>query len=87
MKAKRIYGEHCRFCGDKSSPLVKTRCCEQWICCDTAFFSIRGGGYCQFEHEHFSMCHFHYKAIKVHGKSVKNVTLFGKKNMDNTHQV
>lgn len=40
--------------------LVKTRRCEQWICCDTAFFSIRGGGYCQFEHEHFSMCHFHY---------------------------
>jgi hypothetical protein len=45
MKAKRIPGEHCRFCGDKSSPLVKTRCCEQWICCDTAFVSIRGGGY------------------------------------------
>ncbi len=60
MKAKRISGEHCRFCGDESSPLVKTQCCEQWICCDTAFVSFRGGGHCQFEHEHYSICHFHY---------------------------
>ncbi len=60
MKAKRIPGEHCRFCGDKSSPLVKLRCCDQWICCDTAFVSIRGGGYCQFQHEYYSICHFHY---------------------------
>jgi len=60
MKAKPIPGEHCRFCGSKSSPLVKTRCCDQWICCDTAFLSFRGGGYCQFEHENDSICHFHY---------------------------
>ncbi len=60
MKAKRIPGEHCRFCGDKSSPLVKLRCCDRWVCCDTAFVSIRGGGYCQFQHEHYSICHFHY---------------------------
>ena len=60
MKAKQIPGEHCRFCGSKSSPLVKTRCCEQWICCDTSFSSLRGGGCCQFEHEHNSICHFHY---------------------------
>ena len=60
MKAKPIAGEHCRFCGDKSSPLVKTRCCKLWICCDTAFVSIRGGGYCQFQHEYYSICHFHY---------------------------
>jgi hypothetical protein len=59
-KAKKNPGEHCRFCGESSVPLVKTRCCEQWICCDTSFISIRGGGYCQFEHEHYSMCHFHY---------------------------
>ena len=60
MEAKPIPGEHCRFCGEKSLPLVKTQCCNQWICCDTAFFSIRGGEYCQFEHEHYSVCHFHY---------------------------
>jgi len=60
MEAKIVSGEHCRFCGEKSLPLVKTRCCEQWICCDTDFLSIHGGGYCQFEHEHYSMCHFHY---------------------------
>ncbi len=60
MKAKQIPGEHCRFCGNKSAPLVKTRCCEQWICCDTSFLSFRGGGYCQFEHEHDSICHFHF---------------------------
>lgn len=60
MKAKPIPGKHCRFCGDHSSPLVKTRCCDQWICCDTEFFSFQGGGYCQFEHEHYSICHFHY---------------------------
>lgn len=59
MEAKRISGEHCRFCGDDRSPLVKTRCCGQWICCDTAFIS-NGGGYCQHEHEAYSICHFHY---------------------------
>jgi hypothetical protein len=31
MKAKPIEGEHCLFCGDKSAPLVKTPCCNQWI--------------------------------------------------------
>lgn len=44
MEAKPIAGEHCRFCGDAKAPLVKTPCCEQWICCDTAFLSFQGGG-------------------------------------------
>ncbi|MEJ2445386.1 MAG: hypothetical protein P8Y42_18360 [Exilibacterium sp.] len=60
MKAKPIEGEHCRFCGDKSAPLVKTPCCNQWICCDTNFVSIDGGGYCQEEHERFTLCYSHY---------------------------
>ncbi len=41
------------------TPLVKTRCCQKWVCCDTAFLSYQGGGRCQFEHEHYSICHFH----------------------------
>lgn len=53
MEATPIAGEHCRFCGDASAPLVKTPCCQQWICCDTAFLSFRGGGHCQIEHERF----------------------------------
>ena len=61
MEAKPIAGEHCRFCGDAKAPLVKTPCCEQWICCDTAFFSFRGGGRCQVEHERFSLCYSHYE--------------------------
>ncbi len=61
MEAKPIAGEHCRFCGDAQAPLVKTPCCEQWICCDTAFFSFRGGGRCQVEHERFSLCYSHYE--------------------------
>ena len=60
MEAKPIPGEICRFCGDDSAPLVKTPCCDQWICCDTSYLSYRGGGYCQFEHENYSICHFHY---------------------------
>ena len=60
MTAKRIKGEHCRFCGDARVPLVKTPCCEKWICCDTDPISIRGGGYCQDEHERYSPCYFHY---------------------------
>jgi hypothetical protein len=44
MEAKPIAGEHRRFCGNAKAPLVKTPCCEQWICCDTAFLSFRGGG-------------------------------------------
>src|SRR5713226_8193389 len=61
MEAKPIAGEHCRFCGDAQAPLVKTPCCDQWICCDTAFLSFRGGGRCQVEHERFSLCYSHYE--------------------------
>src|SRR6266478_512777 len=61
MEAKPIADEHCRFCGDASAPLVQTPCCQQWICCDTAFVSFRGGGRCQVEHERFSMCYSHYE--------------------------
>src|SRR5258705_10816373 len=53
MEAKPIAGEHCRFCGDAKATLGKTPCCQQWICCDTAFFSFRGGGRCQVWHERF----------------------------------
>lgn len=60
LEAKPIKGEYCRFCGDKEAPLVKTECCHQWACCDTAFISYRGGGYCQFDHEYQSPCHFHF---------------------------
>src|SRR5512145_1330151 len=60
MDAKPIAGEHCRFCGDATAPLVKTPCCQQWICCDTIFLSFRGGGRCQVEHERFSLCYSHY---------------------------
>ena len=61
MEAKPIAGERCRFCGDANAPLVKTPCCDQWMCCDTAFFSFRGGGRCQVEHERFSLCYSHYE--------------------------
>lgn len=59
-QAKPIPGEHCRFCGDASAPLVQTPCCHQWICCDTALVSFQGGGRCQYEHERFSLCYSHY---------------------------
>jgi len=60
MEAKPIPGEHCHFCEQIGLPLVKTRCCQKWVCCDRDFLSFRGGGRCQFEHEHYSICHFHY---------------------------
>lgn len=60
MEAKPIKGEHCYFCKEEGLPLIKTRCCNKWICCDTDYISIRGGGYCQFEHESYSACYFHY---------------------------
>ena len=60
MKAKKVPGQHCRFCGDPSVPLIKTKCCNEFICCDKKTVSFRGGGFCQFEHEHNSMCYFHY---------------------------
>ena len=59
MEAKPIAGEHCRFCGEAKAPLVKTPCWQQWICCETAFLSFRGGGRCQVEHERFSLCYSH----------------------------
>ena len=61
MAAKPMAGEHCRFCGDPAAPLVQTPCCQQWICCDTALVSFRGGGRCQVEHERFSLCYSHYE--------------------------
>jgi hypothetical protein len=69
-KAKRIKGEHCHFCGDSKVPLVKTRCCDQWICCDTKSLSFRGGGFCQDPHERYSICHSHY--IDGHKGDFKN---------------
>jgi len=62
MEAKPIAGEPCRFYGDAAAPLVKTPCCQQWICCDTALVSFRGGGRCQVEHERFSLGSSHYEA-------------------------
>ena len=59
-QATPIPGEHCRFCGDSSTPLVQTPCCHQWICCDTALVSFQGGDRCQYAHERFSLCYFHY---------------------------
>ncbi len=59
MEAKPIAGEHGRFCGDAKAPLVTTPCCAPWMCCDTAFFSLRGGGRCQVEHERFSLGYSH----------------------------
>jgi hypothetical protein len=47
MEAKQIAGEHGRFCGDAKASLVKTPCCDQWICCDTVFSSFRGGAFCR----------------------------------------
>src|SRR5215510_10027099 len=61
MEAKPMAGEQCRFCGDASGPLVKTPCGQQWIGCDTAFVSLRGGGRCQVEHERYSMGSSHYE--------------------------
>ena len=60
MQAKPLPGKHCHFCEQTDLPLVKTRCCQKWVCCDTDFISFRGGGRCQFEHEHYSICHFHH---------------------------
>ena len=61
MEATPRAGEHGRFGGDATAALVKTRWCDQWMCCDTAFFSLRGGGRCQGEHERFSLCSSHYE--------------------------
>lgn len=60
MEAKKIPGVHCHFCGVDSVPILKTACCSHWICCDTNFISISGGGRCQDQHERFSLCHSHY---------------------------
>ena len=61
MAAKPIAGEHGRCCGDAKAPLVKTPCCQQWIWCETASVSLRGGGRWQVEHERFSLCYSHYE--------------------------
>jgi hypothetical protein len=59
MAAKPMAGEPCRFGGDAKAALVKTPCCEQWLCGDTACMSFRGGGRCQGEHERLSLGYSH----------------------------
>ena len=81
LEAKVIPGEHCRFCGEEFLPLVKTRCCDQWVCCDTNFISIRGGGYCQFEHEHYSACYFHYNEAGKPGYFKQQLRVYGRKGL------
>ena len=67
MQAKPIPGKHCHLCKETGLPLVKTECCHEWVCCDTEYLSYRGGGRCQFEHEYYSACHFHFNE-KNNGK-------------------
>ena len=59
-KAKRQPGEHCRYCGDANVALIKSKCCDRWICCDTPPMHPYGGGFCQYTHEKYSPCYFHY---------------------------
>ena len=86
MEAKPIAGEHCQFCGDAKAPLVKTPCCQQWICCDTAFVSLRGGGRCQVEHERLSLCYSHYEDQHggLLGKTVRNAGISGHHEITNS---
>lgn len=80
MEAKPIAGEHCRFCGDREAPLVKTRCCEQWICCDTAFISFRGAGFAYLNMSIIApVISIIMKAIKGRCRRVKSVVDFGEK--------
>ena len=85
MEAKPIAGEHCRFCGDARAALVKTPCCQQWICCDTAYLSFRGGGRCQVEHERFSLCYSHYEdSMEGRGKVVRSAAISGRPDITNS---
>ena len=76
MKANAMEGEHCRFCGEASAPLLNTPCCDPWICCDTHFVSIEGGGYCQVAHDRFTLDYSHYidghKGLWQAGEACRN---------------
>jgi len=78
MEAKPIAGEHCRFCGDASAPLVQTRV-SAVLCCDTAFVSFRGGGRCQVERERF-VCAIPTMKISMvaRGRAARNAAISGR---------
>ena len=59
MEATPSAGEHGRFCGEATAPVVHTPWCQQWRGCETAWVSFRGGGRCQVEHERLSLCSSH----------------------------
>ncbi len=59
MKFKKIKNEHCRFCGDQDCYLVKTKCCNEWICFEPDIPNYRGGGRCEHYHEQYSLCKQH----------------------------
>jgi hypothetical protein len=55
MDAKPRAGAQGRCWGEATAPRVKTPCGQQWIWCDTALVSLRGGGRCQVEQERCSL--------------------------------
>lgn len=85
MEAKKIAGKVCAFCSSSSLPLVKTRCCDKLVCCDTKFISFRGAGFCHFQHEHESVCHFHYneKHLGAWNECSECRLLFGEEEFEN----
>lgn len=80
MAAKPIAGEHCRFCGDASAPLVKTPCCQQWICCDTALCRFEAAGAVR-SSTNALVCAIPIMRINVaaRGKAVRNAVISGRR--------
>jgi hypothetical protein len=59
MKPKKVTGEHCRFCGDEDCYLVKSECCNEWICIEPDIPNYRGDARCKNFHELYSLCKQH----------------------------
>jgi hypothetical protein len=85
MEAKLIAGEHCRFCGDARAALVKTPCADQWICCDTAFVSFRGGGDVKWSMNALACAMPTIRiSMEGRGKGVRNAVISGHPDMTNS---
>src|SRR2546428_1090796 len=65
--------------------LVKTPCCQQWICCDTALISFRGGGDVKWSMNALACAMPTMRiSMKGRGKVVRNAAISGRPDMTNS---
>jgi hypothetical protein len=61
IKEKPVTGKKCFICGKKTK-LVKTECCDQWICNDSSNYVLFSYAHnsCYRNHDRYTLCSYHH---------------------------